>query len=353
MDPASNSTLRLTTGKAGLDIVQHPNTEAVLNKALDCLRPVFRPRPEGLADLVVEVRSFAEFGSLLERHADRPFALRRSSARPFNLSLMIGEDGDGRTIGVDRMTHTAYVAGQASCVLTIYVSNASHFHLLETLRYTALAVEQNKGTIILHASAVLAEAGAVLVLGEKGRGKTSTLLKLVLEHGLQYFSGDKVLADINEGRLRLRAWPDYPHIGLGVLRLFPSFAKACGEYREDVQGAPLPAEEKVLIHPDVFIRALGGGAAILESMRCAAVIFPDVGATVSKVRAVEGESARKDLISSATEDARIFTPGQWHGLIETKAPRPACDVLPLFDGAGWYEAKGKEADLSQCLRSAL
>ncbi len=339
--------VRLTTGKANFDLEFAQGTSAILEKVFACLLPVFRPRETGEAHYRIVVRPFSDMPDDFAEQATRPFALRRSSALPFNLDLTVGMDSDGNRIGFDPASGTACKANSASSVLTLYVSESSHFHLIETFRYTALAVEQSLGSVILHASACLQGDAAVLVLGDKGQGKTTTLLTLLETNGLDYFSGDKVLLDEKDGEVRLRAWPDYPHIGLGTLRMFPRLASACGiSFRRN--GEALPDSHKVLVEPAVFRRALGANSRTVVH-RCRLLVFPDVRQDEISFAKIETAADRIEALSSAIEDARIFTPGQWHGLIETPPARDVFWAVQLLAEAAWWKAAGKGADFGDLL----
>ena len=318
----------LTTGKVNFDLEFTSGTVEVLERAFDCLRPVFRTRGGSDAHFTVLAKNFDALPGYMSAQATQAFALRRSSARPFNLDLMTGVDDAGCSVGVDHAGRTAYHADPAGRTLTFFVSGGSHFHLIETLRYTALAAEQVLGSVCLHASsAALHNGAAVLVLGNKGHGKTTTLLTLIERHGLGYFSGDKVLLDRHDGKVRLRAWPDYPHIAIGTLRMFPRLAAACSVDFEE-QGEPLPDARKALIEPPIFRAALRRSGAVATD-RCGLLLFPDVRRDDVSLTKIETVDNRIAVLQAAVEDARIFVPGQWHRLIETPAqlehpPRSSC-----------------------------
>lgn len=337
----------LTTGRIdfGFDIGE--GCEAIADKLLRQLSPAIRPGGANEPTLGFALRRHDRLDEGTVRAARQPFHLRRSSSPPFNLNLVTGTDDQGRLVAADPDTGTAYVCDRERRQMTLYVSDGSHYHLLESIRYTLLAAEQAAGTIVMHASAALGERGAVLVLGDKGRGKTTTMLSLLTQNGLSYFSGDKVLVDKVDGRLRLRGWPDYPHIGVGTLRRFPTISEACGlDLGASGEGA-LADSDKLLIEPDVFAHAIGGMPAF-ETRRCHAVVFPDVRTDTQHIEPVEDTTARRALIDGAIEDTRGFTPGMWHGLVPSVAPASE-DLATLLADAGWYLANGKNLDLSLIL----
>lgn len=339
----------LTTGKVCFALSVDPSLEGIVDRALACLVPVFRDGPvTEEPHYSIRIEPMSALPAAIGRYAAEPFALRRSSSQPFNLTLNIGRTPDGRRIGIDAENETAYVSDPAESELVIHVTEASHYHLLETLRYTALAAEQARGTVILHASAAVRDGEAVLVLGDKGRGKSTTLLRLLIGHGLGYLSGDKVLVDVHRGQLRLRGWPDYPHVGIGTLSLFPDLAKGCGVRLIDDGGNLRPAGDKILIEPAIYLRALDVPV-FTETDVCHSLLFPDVRADSDAIRpAVEGK-VREALLRGAIEDARIFTPGQWHGLIDTPPALAESRLANLLADALWYEIPGRSVDLDRVL----
>ncbi len=344
--PASDGrTIRLTTGSARVDLVVEAGASEIANKLCGHLAPAFADGGEGPPDVTIALKPFEAFDAATAEATCVDFALRRSSASSFNLDLRTGKDEQGRVVGVDEATHTAYRCEPDGNRLSLFVSERSLFHLLETVRYTALAAEQRRGSAILHASAVLGPRGAVLVLGDKGKGKTTTMLSLIAHHGLHYFSGDKVLVDSAGGHLRLRGWPDYPHVGFGTLRRFPDLARACGI---DTADRSVPDSKKVLIEPARFLAATGGSQ-YLSVDRCDMLLFPDVEAATTGIVEVTDPDQRLGLLAAALEDAASFTPGQWHGLLPAGPMQDARKLLGSFSGARWFIANGKSCDLSVLL----
>lgn len=346
MSPAPGTqVLRLTTGAVAFDLIIDAAAQAEAAPVLDCLGGYFGPRPAGEApELTFALRAAAAFDADLAGRAVRPMALRRSSAAPFNLDLRLLAEAGPPRMAYDPATGTGYLIDHPARRIALFLTENSLFHVIETVRYTLLVAEQNKGALILHASAAQQEDGSLaLVLGEKGRGKTTTLLRLILGRGMRYFSGDKVLADCPEGRLRLRGWPDFAHVGIGTLSSFPALARACDVALCTADGHPRPPGEKVLIAPARLAAALGAERAPARAGRAAFVLLPDVRVDQPSLRHI-GTAERQARLADLIEDARIFLPGTWHGLLPPMAPAPPDAVFAALDHAAWYELRGK-ADL--------
>ncbi|MFD8391047.1 hypothetical protein ACFV2N_18060 [Streptomyces sp. NPDC059680] len=73
------------------------------------------------------------------------------------------------------------------------------------------------GWTVLHASAVTHNGEAVLTLGDKGAGKTTTALLLALD-GWGLLANDRVFVRLeSEGQVRVLPWPSAAALGLGLL----------------------------------------------------------------------------------------------------------------------------------------
>jgi hypothetical protein len=73
------------------------------------------------------------------------------------------------------------------------------------------------GWTVLHASAAVKTGRAVLTLGDKGAGKTTTAL-LLARAGWELLANDRVFARAEaDGRVRVLPWPSAAAVGLGLL----------------------------------------------------------------------------------------------------------------------------------------
>jgi hypothetical protein len=187
--------------------------------------------------------------------------IRRSSAAPFNLDAChFVRDGCHHYVN----EHTGLVApvhgDGPPGTLRLDVSAGSTFQVIELFRDLLIRHEEDRGTVVLHASAVAdgsARPAVVLIAGRKGSGKTSLLLDLLARLPVRGFSGDKVFATVEGDGIRLDPWRDWPHIGAGTARRFPELARLIREQTgHDVRD--LPPERKLLIDPVAFERRVAG-----------------------------------------------------------------------------------------------
>lgn len=90
--------------------------------------------------------------------------------------------------------------------------SACDTHIILFLLGTVLgALLQQQGTFLLHASAVVRDAGAILFAGESGAGK-STLTAAMVREGYRLIADDACLLTLENGRVIVH--PGHPHIRL-------------------------------------------------------------------------------------------------------------------------------------------
>ncbi len=95
------------------------------------------------------------------------------------------------------------------------------------------ALLQQRGVFLLHASAVVGDAGAILIAGESGAGK-STLTAGMVQQGYRFLSDDTCLLTLEGGRVM--AHSGHPHIKL---------------WRDSLDLLGLSAHGLPRVHPDI------------------------------------------------------------------------------------------------------
>ena len=240
--------------------------------------------------------------------------IRRSTAEAFNLVLNCGELSDGNQIAWHQRDFTGYVWQQGSQQMAMYVGQQSFIHVIEFFRYYLLALEAAKGSLILHATGVenRVNGNIVAICGVKGAGKTSTMLNLTTSDAFRYFSGDKLLVDICDGALRVRGWPDYPHVGAGTLRQHADFCRKIGLSPCRPPLSVADNGDKFLFAPELFYGALG--KAERRSATLEAVVLPDVLAAKLAIENMNSQQKLELDSSRLFENPLEFITATWHGM---------------------------------------
>lgn len=341
--PDSQTQFFLENGNVCIAFQHCENSVGIAARLADFLAPSFQiagGHPH--FDYSIGFEPYESFPETWKTVVLSELVIRRSTADLFNLKVNVSVWDENFIVVHDASKRTAYRINRHARHITAYVSEASFVHLVELIRYTCLIIEESRGSILLHASAAMVDGEAVLVLGQKGAGKTTTLLRLLLNEAFDYLSGDKVLIDSTTGGLRIRAWPDYPHIGIGSLRTYPVFASACGVdfFWED--GCEKPDNHKELIEPHVFRAALPGKPRrACGNVR--AVLFPDISNSRLEVRQLRPDEQSLEVLRDNVEFPFEFTPGRWHGLFDDIMRRERVlddTLLHRLMEVPWYSVLG-------------
>ena len=158
--------------------------------------------------------------------------------------------------------------------------------LIELVRNTVLGNEENHGVVMLHAAVVELDGRAVVIVGHKGAGKTSSALELILHHGGRMLSGDKALLLPGGDTVRVAGWPDWPHVGLGTLTRFPRLLDRFGLGPSAEQawtdGDPWSMRHKVPLDPATYAEVVDfcTPGTVLP---VAAVLYPCLGSDTPEV----------------------------------------------------------------------
>jgi hypothetical protein len=341
--PDGQTHLLLENGNVCIAFDQCDRSGGISGRLIEFLTPSFQVTCDDLSpDFSVIFEKYADFPEQWKSTCVDELVIRRSTAEMFNLTACISVATENLIIVHDIKKHTAYKIERDARRITAYVTGSSFIHLVELIRYTALIIEEARGTTLLHASAAMIDEEAVLVLGHKGAGKTTTLLRLLLGGTLDYLSGDKILLNATPEGLAIRAWPDYPHIGIGSLRPYPAFAEACGVRFLWENGEAKPDGHKELIDPHRFRSALPG-APRRNCNKVRALLFPDIASKKCEVRKFPAEEQSLQVLQENVEFPFEFTPGRWHGLFDdiTRKKRATDDqLLRRLVDVPWYSVLG-------------
>ncbi|WP_448195455.1 hypothetical protein [Pseudomonas aeruginosa] len=282
------------------------------------------------ADITVCLHAPQAFEKAWKARCQTPYLIRESYAVGFTLKVWRGDLPNGESLAWDPEKQVGYRYCVSTRKVDFYGAGDAFIHLIELVRYYGLLVESAKGSAVLHSSAVVSRSHEVVTAfaGVKGAGKTTTMLEYVLAGEHDYYSGDKLLLDVQDGRVRARGWPDYPHIGLGSLRRHPRLIEEFSELAGLINDPACADRHKVLIAPERFAQIFGRaptGSSWLDE-----VILPEVMQSAEQSQQSLSTAEILALIDcdSVFEWPAQFTTSTWHGI-----PPAGTDVpCALSDG---------------------
>ena len=200
--------------------------------------------------------------------------IRRSSAKEFNFDAHV-VDTAARRLYVNRSTLLDAPRDAASDnAFELRITPQSTVQVLDFLRDLVIRNEESLGTVVLHASGLRDDDRAIAIAGQKGAGKTTTLLSALNSPYWTYFTGDKMFCELVDGGVVVHPWRDYPYVGVGTILADRKLTELVREH-VDQDVARRPATDKVLIDPDVFESWLGVEFSAAPR-RLAAVFLPEV-----------------------------------------------------------------------------
>jgi len=344
----------ITNGNVFIKILNLNKFHDLEKPFMNFLIPYFWKCKKQNCDLSITFRAYEDFfQNISNKTFKRRRCIRRSSAKPFNLFASINKDEDEAILALDQRNRVAYKIYKGNNSVEFF-SDLKHektafFHLIEFFRYLVLFIEESKGTLILHGSAVKDKKtdSCFIILGHKGAGKTSTMLDLVINGGYDYFSGDKVLVSIKNEQLIIRGWPDYPHIGLGTLKNYPGW---CSEILIDINLLVNSKgnEYKILIDPSLFKRGINFSAKNVS--QAAYLLFPSFMGNVDfNATYVNPSEKNENALSQFIESASEFESVNWYkSNISTKAfklnPSHPKKIMERLISSPWIKFEGSLAN---------
>ncbi|MFF3291676.1 hypothetical protein [Streptomyces sp. NPDC003023] len=235
--------------------------------------------------------------------------VRRSNAAEFNFDAHVVDAG-GRRRYVNRATLLdAPVDTAEDNTFAVRLTEGSTVQVLDFVRDLVIRHEENLGTVVLHASGLYRGDEAVIIAGPKGAGKTTTLLSALRRPGWRYFTGDKLFCTVEDGRVLVHPWRDYPYVGVGTIRAdarLEQLVRDGVDDRLDTYGSG----HKILMDPDVFESWLGTEFTP-EPRRLAALLLPEVrpGEPLTVRRLTDGNErwAYLNKIVDRQVDTTFFT----------------------------------------------
>lgn len=237
--------------------------------------------------------------------------MRVSSAERFNLSAM-HYVVEGLDIFECKDSKTIMIFDFENKNVDIYASEDSDIQIIELIRDTIIKDQENKGTLVLHAAAAVNGSNAVVIVGSKGAGKTTTLLELVMNGGYRMVSGDKLFLKVEEDGVKLTGWPDYPHLGVGTILKHSKLVDMVKRlYCKDVERMLI--QKKILIQPDVLVRETGIEFS-RETHKLDKILFPKLIDNVKSKLAKMDTPSIEDIIENL-EFKGDYPQNKWNRLV--------------------------------------
>lgn len=154
-----------------------------------------------------EKHAIESVGRVLEKK--QGFTYRLFEVEGVKMALMAddGYQGNPHLIVVEDHEITIYNFGKIENQLV---------NLVRVLRELVLRMAENEGGICLHAACVEYQGKGIVIIGDSGSGKSTTMLNF-LNNGADFISNDRCIID---QQLNILTWPFSCRIGSGTLSTF-------------------------------------------------------------------------------------------------------------------------------------
>ncbi|MFF2886913.1 hypothetical protein [Paenibacillus sp. NPDC057967] len=208
-------------------------------------------------DINITVRPYEEFSR--ENYKTQMFKniiIRKNLYDYFNLYGEKSHTADQNTEIIDS-THsrTALVLDKVKRSAQLFVSEKSSYQVIDFIRDLLIRLEERRGSLVLHASAVTNGKKNIAIVGKKGAGKSTFLLEFVARHGFKFLTGDKLILRIKDSIIYAYGWPDYPSIGYGTILKHPKLSENLIKLGYDID--PNTPEAKILFPAHILKSSLG------------------------------------------------------------------------------------------------
>ncbi|ABD89406.1 hypothetical protein RPC_3877 [Rhodopseudomonas palustris BisB18] len=145
---------------------------------------------------------------------------------------------------IDRERRRAVVTGQDELTLRV--------PLLRIIEDACVAALESRGAVFIHASAVAVGAKAILLVGNKGSGKTTSLCRLLKLFDVSKLANDNVVLWLEDASVIVRGWPSFFKVAAATVatqeeltHLFPSALRHLLDHGDQLW----KVYEKIAIYP--------------------------------------------------------------------------------------------------------
>jgi hypothetical protein len=289
----------------------------------------------------IRVHAYSDFdlGCYGDKQNGQHVVMRTSTAKEFQLSCTRC-NLNGRTLFICDNTRSNIVMDKSKNIIDIYVSKDSQVQFIELIRDLIVKNEESSGMCILHASAVQINGRGLVFVGGKGAGKSTLIYECLRRGNIKYVSGDRVFLKVRNGKIWMKGWPDYPHLGVGTIRRY-SELRSLVETRCNVDIESLKDTDKVLIHPEIVGETLSPDV-VHEECEIHVVVFPEFIHS-KKCEISEHENGRgKEVLSHLMYSADYWQTG-WHDFITpdySGLPQALSNLESCLDSLKYYRLRG-------------
>jgi hypothetical protein len=304
-----------------------------LDWALRFLAPHFvleQPPTQATPDATLELVARRSMLAPCAERADARELFVRKSASPFFTVPARSATVDGVELVECTRDGTTMAFDAAARHVRVFAGDDAGLTLVELVRDVVLKAQENAGALVLHAAAVACADEAVLVVGGKGSGKSTTALELVRHHAMALLSGDKAILTEQSGEPRVAGWPDYPHLGYATILKHEDLAALAGIDPRDPapDGHAFSPTGKYAVDPFAF-RERFASSRRSAGLPVRALVLPAIGpAAATTLHRLELGEVRERL--HANVDSAFETSSATWNAFTPRAPGVP-DRAPLLD----------------------
>ncbi|MEV4706731.1 hypothetical protein [Actinoplanes sp. NPDC049316] len=160
------------------------------------------------------------------------------------------------------------------------------------------------GMVYAHAAAFTHGERGVLIAGNRGRGKTTTLLASLHHLGGNYCTNDRLMLHATSEGLYGYPWPMPLRAGIGTLTALPHL-----RHLVPTQQQTLPAEQrwtfptKIVVEPPAFPTLMRPGATVARDLRVSMMLWPQLDPARTEVQV---ERVDPDEVTDTLNETRMF-----------------------------------------------
>lgn len=201
----------------------------------------------------------------------------------------------------------------------IYVFNDSIDFLMEdtfhAIRSLLPRVGENNNYSIFHSAGLIFKGKGVMVVGESGKGKTTTFLDL-LKSGGTPLSNDRVMINSNfKDHLVMDTWPSFINTSIGTINKFPELHHLYDTSEIHDLHELWNSKKKIPIEPSDFKRLFNKEFTI--SHKIDLILFPELSPKTikSSLESISKNDMKNLLLEScySPDDPAYFN---WHNMID-------------------------------------